>query len=40
VPLRRNGVVIGAIGVGGSGPDSDEEIAKLAAEALDARENN
>src|SRR5690242_13290761 len=39
VPLRRNGVVIGAIGVGGSGPDSDEEIAKLAAEALDAQES-
>jgi len=34
VPLRRDGVVIGAIGVGGSGPDSDEEIAKLAAESL------
>jgi len=31
VPLRRDGVVIGAIGVGGSGPDSDEEIAVLAA---------
>jgi uncharacterized protein GlcG (DUF336 family) len=34
VPLRREGVVIGAIGVGGSGPDSDEEIAMLAAQAL------
>jgi uncharacterized protein GlcG (DUF336 family) len=40
VPLRRNGVVIGAIGVGGSGPDSDEEIAMLAAQALDAKENS
>ena len=36
VPLRRDGVVIGAIGVGGSGPDSDEEIAMLAALALEA----
>jgi uncharacterized protein GlcG (DUF336 family) len=35
VPLRRDGSVIGAIGVGGSGPDSDEEIAILAAQALD-----
>ena len=35
VPLRRGGVVIGAVGVGGSGPDSDEDIAKLAAQALD-----
>ena len=34
VPLRRDGVVIGAVGVGGSGPDSDEEIATLAAAAL------
>src|SRR5579864_9019923 len=34
VLLRRGGVVIGAIGVGGSGPDSDEEIARLAAQAL------
>ena len=34
VPLRRDGVVIGAVGVGGSGPDSDEEIAMLAAAAL------
>lgn len=40
VPLRRNGVVIGAVGVGGSGPDSDEEIAMLAAQALDAKENS
>lgn len=40
VPLQREGVVIGAIGVGGSGPDSDEEIAALAAQALDAKENN
>jgi uncharacterized protein GlcG (DUF336 family) len=36
VPLRRDGVVVGAIGVGGSGPDSDEEIATTAAQALDA----
>ncbi len=35
VPLRRDGGVIGAVGVGGSGPDSDEEIATLAAQALD-----
>jgi uncharacterized protein GlcG (DUF336 family) len=34
VPLRRAGSVIGAVGVGGSGPDSDEEIAILAAQAL------
>jgi uncharacterized protein GlcG (DUF336 family) len=40
VPLRRDGVVIGAIGVGGSGPDSDEEIATLAAQALDVKEND
>jgi uncharacterized protein GlcG (DUF336 family) len=36
VPLKRDGVVIGAIGVGGSGPDSDEEIAIQAAALLDA----
>jgi uncharacterized protein GlcG (DUF336 family) len=35
VPLRRDGSVVGAIGVGGSGPDSDEEIAILAAQSLD-----
>jgi uncharacterized protein GlcG (DUF336 family) len=35
VPLRRDGTVIGAIGVGGSGPDSDEEIATLAAQTLE-----
>jgi uncharacterized protein GlcG (DUF336 family) len=40
VPLRRDGVVVGAIGVGGSGPDSDEEIATLAAQALDAKGDN
>ncbi len=34
VPLRRDGVLVGAIGVGGSGPDSDEEIAMLAAQSL------
>src|ERR1041385_2935861 len=36
VPLRRDGVVIGAVGVGGSGPDSDEEIAMLASQALES----
>jgi uncharacterized protein GlcG (DUF336 family) len=36
VPLKREGVVVGAVGVGGSGPDSDEEIAILAAKSLDA----
>jgi glc operon protein GlcG len=36
VVLRRDDVIIGAIGVGGSGPVSDEEIAKVAAAALDA----
>jgi uncharacterized protein GlcG (DUF336 family) len=36
VPLRRDGVVVGAVGIGGSGPDSDEEIAVLAARFLDA----
>ena len=40
VPLRRDGSVIGAIGVGGSGPDSDEEIATLAAQALEVKENS
>ncbi len=35
VPLLREGVVIGAIGVGGSGGESDEEIAILAAKSLD-----
>ena len=34
VPLQRDGVLIGAVGVGGSGPDSDEEIAIIAAKAL------
>jgi uncharacterized protein GlcG (DUF336 family) len=34
--LRRDDIIIGAIGVGGSGPVSDEEIAKVAAAALDA----
>jgi uncharacterized protein GlcG (DUF336 family) len=34
VPLLRDGVVIGAVGVGGSGPDSDEQIAELAAAEL------
>jgi uncharacterized protein GlcG (DUF336 family) len=36
VPLRRDGLLVGAIGVGGSGPDSDEEIATLAAQSLDS----
>jgi uncharacterized protein GlcG (DUF336 family) len=35
VPLRRDGAVIGAVGVGGSGPDSDEEVAVLAARVLE-----
>ena len=34
VPLRRDGAVVGAVGVGGSGPDSDEELANLAANAF------
>lgn len=36
VPLLRDGVVIGAVGLGGSGPDSDEEIAIHAAATLKA----
>jgi uncharacterized protein GlcG (DUF336 family) len=36
VPLKRDGAVVGAIGVGGSGPDSDEEIATIAARLLDS----
>ncbi len=36
VPLRRDGVVVGAIGVGGSGGDGDEQIAEIAAKRLDA----
>jgi len=36
VPLYRDGVVIGAVGVGGSGPDGDESVAILAAKQLDA----
>src|SRR5215472_16395686 len=35
VPLHRDGIVVGAIGVGGSGPDTDEVIAMLAAQTLD-----
>ncbi len=35
VLLRRDGEIVGALGVGGSGPDSDEAIAKHAARALD-----
>ena len=34
VPLRRNGAVVGAVGVGGSGPDSDEDLANLGASAF------
>jgi uncharacterized protein GlcG (DUF336 family) len=37
IPLKDNGVVIGAVGVGGSGPDSDEEIAIQVATLLDPR---
>lgn len=40
VPLVRGGGVVGAIGVGGSGPDSDEEIATIAAQALDGKDSN
>jgi len=36
VPLRRGDEIVGAIGVGGSGPESDEQIARFAASALDA----
>ena len=36
VPLIRDGEVIGAIGVGGSGGESDSEIAALAAKLLDS----
>lgn len=35
VAIMRNGEMIGVIGVGGSGPDSDEEIAMEAAKAID-----
>ena len=34
VPLSRRGRVVGAIGVGGAGPDIDEEIATAAAQAF------
>ena len=34
VLLRRGGEIVGALGVGGSGPESDEEIAKLGAATL------
>jgi uncharacterized protein GlcG (DUF336 family) len=34
VPLLRDGEVIGALGVGGSGGESDEEIAEIAAKLL------
>lgn len=36
VAIMRDGEMIGVIGVGGSGPDSDEEIAMEAAQALEA----
>lgn len=35
LPLKRDGVIVGALGVGGSGPDSDEEIATHAVSFLD-----
>lgn len=35
VPLWRHGEVVGAVGVGGSGPDTDEELAKLGASAFE-----
>ena len=35
IPLRRDGQTIGALGVGGSGGDSDEEIALIAARGLE-----
>ena len=35
VPIIRDGEMIGVIGVGGSGPDGDEAIAKEAADSLD-----
>jgi uncharacterized protein GlcG (DUF336 family) len=35
VPLRRDGVVVGAIGIGGAGPDNDHEIATVVAQAFD-----
>lgn len=36
VAIMRRGEMIGVVGVGGSGPDSDEEIAMEAAQALDS----
>jgi uncharacterized protein GlcG (DUF336 family) len=36
VPLLRDGEVVGALGVGGSGGESDEEIAVIAAKVLDS----
>ena len=35
VLLKRGDEIVGAIGVGGSGPESDEEIARVAAGAVD-----
>ena len=37
VPLMRDGTVIGAVGVGGSGPDTDEEVAIHAAQQLGSK---
>ncbi len=36
VPIYENGECIGAIGVGGSSPDSDHEVARATVEALGA----
>ena len=35
VPIMQGDEMIGVVGVGGSGPDGDETIAKEAAESLD-----
>ena len=37
-PIFENGECIGAIGVGGSSPDSDDEVAKATVVALGAYE--
>jgi uncharacterized protein GlcG (DUF336 family) len=36
VPIFEDGVCIGAIGVGGSSPDGDHEVARKTVEALNA----